>query len=204
MTPTGNLLFNSRCLQYPPILVPLTKSIMGETRVSAFTTDELSRHHPWKQDSSPSCLGPQAFMVKDYERGTVFILTLAEKRPGTECIHGNSWRQWVHSCPLPSSPNTCAVTLTRPTSTCSQTGGQDIILTCPLNRSLAPGRCCPSQLSCWPSSGGTTLTVDWGSLAWSSSPCLSLTSDPNISTPETGIKKSSPWTRTTACDKKFK
>ena len=46
MTPTGNLLFNSRCLQYPPILVPLTKSIMGETRVSAFTPDELSQHHP--------------------------------------------------------------------------------------------------------------------------------------------------------------
>ena len=85
--------------------MPLTKSIMGETRVSAFTTDELSRHHPWKQDSSPSCLGPQAFMVKDCERWTVFILTLDGKRPGIECIHGNSWRQWVHSCPLPSSPN---------------------------------------------------------------------------------------------------
>ena len=27
------------------------------------------------------------------------------KMPGTECIHGNSWRQRVHSCPLPSSPN---------------------------------------------------------------------------------------------------
>ena len=46
MTPMGNLLFNSRCLQYPPILVPLMKSIMGETAVSAFTPDETTQHHP--------------------------------------------------------------------------------------------------------------------------------------------------------------
>jgi hypothetical protein len=101
-------------------------------------------------------------------------------------------------------PITSTTTPTRSSSTCSQTGGQDITLTCPLDRSLAPGRCCPSWLSCWPWSGGMTLTVDWGSLAWSLSLCPSLTSDPNISTPETGIKKSSPWTRTTAYDKKFR
>ena len=35
----GELVINSRCLQYPPILVPLTKSIMGETAVSSFTPD---------------------------------------------------------------------------------------------------------------------------------------------------------------------
>lgn len=46
MTPTGNLLFNSRYLQYPPILVPLTKSIMCETAVSAFTPDKVTQHHP--------------------------------------------------------------------------------------------------------------------------------------------------------------
>ena len=105
-------------------------------------------------------------------------------------------------CPV--LPITSAATPTRPPSTCSQTGGQDITLTCPLDRSLAPGRCCPSWLSCWPLSGGMTLTVGWGSLARSPSLCPSLTSDPNISTPETGIKTSSPWTRTTACEEKFK
>ena len=87
-----------------------------------------------------------------------------------ECIHGNSWKQWVHSCPLSNLPIPPAATPTRVSSTCFH------FLTCSLDRFMAPGGFCSSWLPSWPSSGGMTLEggsgSPHGSLSSSMSPAL--------------------------------